>query len=388
MPGIYLHIPFCEKKCVYCDFYSITNKSNIDQFINALKNEILLFLKANPEIDRKIETIYFGGGTPSLLEPKHIAEVVEIIYNNFDLSSLCEFTIECNPGTDFIRKLPEYKSIGINRISIGVQSLNESELKFLGRIHTSNEATRSIESALDFFENVSVDIIFSIPNQTEKSLLNTLKYLLEFDLKHISAYSLIYEEGTPLFNQLQKGKVFPKNENEDYELYRTIQSFLLNRGFEQYEVSNYAKQGFKSLHNLGYWQHKEYYGFGPSAHSFYQSKRVWNVRNLKQYLAFLQNHHLPIEGSEILDEEKKMLEKIMLGLRSEGICLQKFKEDFDVDIQCELNEVLQEWIALGFAKIENGFLKLTPNGYFVCDKLTVDLTEKVESCIKIKDYQT
>lgn len=388
MPGIYLHIPFCEKKCIYCDFYSITNKSNIDQFINALKNEILLFLKANPEIDRKIETIYFGGGTPSLLEPKHIAEVVEIIYNNFDLSSLCEFTIECNPGTDFIRKLPEYKSIGINRISIGVQSLNESELKFLGRIHTSNEATRSIESALDFFENVSVDIIFSIPNQTEKSLLNTLKYLLEFDLKHISAYSLIYEEGTPLFNQLQKGKVFPKNENEDYELYRTIQSFLLNRGFEQYEVSNYAKQGFKSLHNLGYWQHKEYYGFGPSAHSFYQSKRVWNVRNLKQYLAFLQNHHLPIEGSEILDEEKKMLEKIMLGLRSEGICLQKFKEDFDVDIQCELNEVLQEWIALGFAKIENGFLKLTPNGYFVCDKLTVDLTEKVESCIKIKDYQT
>ncbi|ROL57762.1 radical SAM family heme chaperone HemW [Bacteroidetes/Chlorobi group bacterium Naka2016] len=388
MPGIYLHIPFCEKKCIYCDFYSITNKSNIDQFINALKNEILLFLKANPEIDRKIETIYFGGGTPSLLEPKHIAEVVEIIYNNFDLSSLCEFTIECNPGTDFIRKLPEYKSIGINRISIGVQSLNESELKFLGRIHTSNEATRSIESALDFFENVSVDIIFSIPNQTEKSLLNTLKYLLEFDLKHISAYSLIYEEGTPLFNQLQKGKVFPKNENEDYELYRTIQSFLLNRGFEQYEVSNYAKQGFKSLHNLGYWQHKEYYGFGPSAHSFYQSKRVWNVRNLKQYLAFLQNHHLPIEGSEILDEEKKMLEKIMLGLRSEGICLQKFKEDFDVDIQSELNEVLQEWIALGFAKIENGFLKLTPNGYFVCDKLTVDLTEKVESCIKIKDYQT
>lgn len=388
MPGIYLHIPFCEKKCIYCDFYSITNKSNIDQFINALKNEILLFLKANPEIDRKIETIYFGGGTPSLLEPKHIAEVVEIIYNNFDLSSLCEFTIECNPGTDFIRKLPEYKSIGINRISIGVQSLNESELKFLGRIHTSNEATRSIESALDFFENVSVDIIFSIPNQTEKSLLNTLKYLLEFDLKHISAYSLIYEEGTPLFNQLQKGKVFPQNENEDYELYRTIQSFLLNRGFEQYEVSNYAKQGFKSLHNLGYWQHKEYYGFGPSAHSFYQSKRVWNVRNLKQYLAFLQNHHLPIEGSEILDEEKKMLEKIMLGLRSEGICLQKFKEDFDVDIQCELNEVLQEWIALGFAKIENGFLKLTPNGYFVCDKLTVDLTEKVESCIKIKDYQT
>lgn len=388
MPGIYLHIPFCEKKCIYCDFYSITNKSNIDQFINALKNEILLFLKANPEIDRKIETIYVGGGTPSLLEPKHIAEVVEIIYNNFDLSSLGEFTIECNPGTDFIRKLPEYKSIGINRISIGVQSLNESELKFLGRIHTSNEATRSIESALDFFENVSVDIIFSIPNQTEKSLLNTLKYLLEFDLKHISAYSLIYEEGTPLFNQLQKGKVFPKNENEDYELYRTIQSFLLNRGFEQYEVSNYAKQGFKSLHNLGYWQHKEYYGFGPSAHSFYQSKRVWNVRNLKQYLAFLQNHHLPIEGSEILDEEKKMLEKIMLGLRSEGICLQKFKEDFDVDIQCELNEVLQEWIALGFAKIENGFLKLTPNGYFVCDKLTVDLTEKVESCIKIKDYQT
>ncbi|MEJ5286861.1 MAG: Heme chaperone HemW [Candidatus Kapaibacterium sp.] len=388
MPGIYLHIPFCEKKCIYCDFYSITNKSNIDQFINALKNEILLFLKANPEIDRKIETIYVGGGTPSLLEPKHIAEVVEIIYNNFDLSSLGEFTIECNPGTDFIRKLPEYKSIGINRISIGVQSLNESELKFLGRIHTSNEAIRSIESALDFFENVSVDIIFSIPNQTEKSLLNTLKYLLEFDLKHISAYSLIYEEGTPLFNQLQKGKVFPKNENEDYELYRTIQSFLLNRGFEQYEVSNYAKQGFKSLHNLGYWQHKEYYGFGPSAHSFYQSKRVWNVRNLKQYLAFLQNHHLPIEGSEILDEEKKMLEKIMLGLRSEGICLQKFKEDFDVDIQSELNEVLQEWIALGFAKIENGFLKLTPNGYFVCDKLTVDLTEKVESCIKIKDYQT
>jgi oxygen-independent coproporphyrinogen-3 oxidase len=210
----------------------------------------------------------------------------------------------------------------------------------------------------------------------------TINRLLSFDIKHISAYSLIFEEGTPLFTNYLKGKVLPKNEDEDFELYQTIQSKLISNGFIQYEISNFAKPGYKSIHNLAYWQHKEYYGFGPSAHSFFNNKRQWNVRSLQQYLKMVTESKLPIQGSEFITKEKKLIEKIMLGLRSEGISLQDFKSEFGVHLQNECKEIVQQWIDSNKAIFENGWLKLTSEGYFICDQLTLDLIGKIEEYVE------
>ncbi|MGB9913709.1 MAG: radical SAM family heme chaperone HemW [Candidatus Kapaibacteriota bacterium] len=379
MAGVYIHIPFCEKKCVYCDFYSITNKTLINNFILALLNEIDLFVEKYQKIERKIETIYLGGGTPSLLQPVDLERIISKLNEHFELTELKEFTIECNPGTNFLRKLLDYKKIGINRISIGVQSLHTDELRFLGRIHSKEEAIHSIEEASSIFNNVSVDIIFSIPCQTRKTLNETLDQLLALDIKHISAYSLIYEEGTPLHKDLRYGKIYPKNEEEDFELYKLIRNKLENNGFLHYEVSNFAKPGYKSIHNLGYWQYKEYFGFGPSAHSFFNGKRQWNVRDLRLYIQMLQKRNLPIQDYELITFEKKLFEKVMLGLRSEGINLQTFKDEFGIDLSKAFVEILQIWIQSGKAIIENGTLRLTGDGYFICDKLTLDLIESIEN---------
>lgn len=384
MIGIYIHIPFCEKKCVYCDFYSITNKNLINDFVHYLSKEIELFANNFQTKQIEVETIYFGGGTPSILNPFQLNAIIELLDKNFKLSNLKEFTIECNPGTDFISNLPFYKEIGINRISIGVQSLIPSELKFLGRIHSVDDALISIEKTLEIFENVSVDIIFSIPNQAKETLSATLHQLLDYEIKHISAYSLIYEEGTPLFLDLQRNKIIPKSEDEDYELYRTICKTLKSAGFEHYEVSNFAKDHFKSLHNLRYWTHKEYLGFGPSSHSFFQNTRFWNSKNIFRYFEMLANEKLPREGFEIVDKQKKLTEKLMLGLRSQGLTNSELKAEFGIDLLNDFSELIEEWKKRGLAVVQNQSICLTDEGYFVCDKLTLDLIDLIEKKNKHK----
>ncbi len=381
MIGIYLHIPFCEKKCSYCDFYSITNKRKIEEFVFWLQREIELYF--NHELGRrvKVHTLYFGGGTPSLLEPEQIDKIISTISNFFDVDEISEFTVECNPGTNFTNKLADYKSLGINRISIGVQSLVPEELTFLDRIHTAKEAMDAITMALDFFEKVSVDIIFSIPNQTIASISKTLEELLKHDIKHISAYSLIYEEKTPLYNELLKGNICPKTEEQDFEIYKFITSTLSEHNFIQYEVSNFAKSGFKSLHNLNYWRYGDYFGFGPSAHSFFNHKRSWNVRNLNNYFNLLKSNRLPIENFEHIDTNKRILEKIMLGLRSEGIPLLEFKQEFGIDLFQICGQIFEAWESMGKAIINNNLIKLTPEGYFIADKLTIDLVSKIENFV-------
>lgn len=381
MPGIYLHIPFCEKKCSYCDFYSITNKSKIEEFVFWLQKEIELYFNHELKARKKVHTLYLGGGTPSLLEPEQIDKIISTISHFFDVDEISEFTVECNPGTNFTNKLADYKSLGINRISIGVQSLVPEELIFLDRIHTAKEAMEAITMALNFFENVSVDIIFSIPNQTIASISKTLEELTKLDIKHISAYSLIYEEKTPLYNELLKGNICPKTEEQDFEIYKFITSTLSEHNFIQYEVSNFAKSGFKSLHNLNYWRYGEYFGFGPSAHSFFNNKRSWNVRNLDNYFNLLKSNRLPIENFEHIDTNKRILEKIMLGLRSEGIPLPEFKQEFGIDLVQICGHIFEAWKAMGKAIINNNLVKLTPEGYFIADKLTLDLVSKIEKFV-------
>lgn len=375
MLGVYVHIPFCERKCNYCDFYSIENDSQTDEFIKSLCKEISLssevYGKNNP-----VETIFFGGGTPSKLKPEQLATIINCIDKNFDLSNLTEFTIECNPGTDFVRNLPFYKDVGINRISIGVQSFVDKELRYLERIHSAKEAKRSIQKTLNFgFDNVNVDIIFSIPNQTRNSLVYTLEQLLSFDIQHISAYSLIYEKGTKLYKGLQKGTVKPLSEEQDYAFYKMINAYLSSAGFQQYEVSNYAKKSRQCRHNLRYWSCKEYLGFGPSAHSFYKERRFWNYRSINRYISLLKKETLPVEDSEVLDFEQQIYENIMLGLRSTGIYPLLMAIDYEVEALHSVRKLLDIWESKGLAVYENAKLRLTNDGYFICDKLTLDLLD-------------
>jgi len=379
MVGLYIHIPFCEKKCDYCDFYSITNKSSLNRYVDCLIREIELFCSKIQQNKLSVQTIFFGGGTPSILPISHLELIVEAIERHFDLSSLKEFTIECNPGTDFVRNLQVYKAIGINRISIGVQSFVPEELNYLGRIHSVEEAIRSIDSALNVFDNVSIDLIFSIPVQTEQTLSRTMEMVKAFDLKHISAYSLIYEEGTKLYKQMIEGKVRPHSEEKDYRFYKLICESLQSLGFEHYEVSNFAKAGYKCKHNLRYWKGEEYIGFGPSAHSYFLGQRYWNFRSLSRYFEQVERGLLPIEGKEMLTEKEKLTEQIMLGLRAEGLNFDDFRAKFGIDLFRTAGSIFELWQASGKAKLNSEKVSLTDDGYFVCDKLTIDLLGRIEN---------
>ncbi|MGQ9818607.1 MAG: radical SAM family heme chaperone HemW [Candidatus Kapaibacteriales bacterium] len=378
MIGVYIHIPFCEKKCRYCDFYSLSNSFRIEEFVNALCKEIQLSVQYfNSRIE--VETIFFGGGTPSILNIYHLEKIINCINKFFGTSELKEFTLECNPGTDFTNKLPEYKSLGINRLSIGVQSFVDSELIFLGRIHNSNEAFKSIQKALDYnFENVNADIIFSIPNQTTETLHFTLEKLLELQIPHISAYSLIYEEGTPLYNELKKGKVQKVGEEIDFKFFDLIHTTLSDAGYEHYEVSNFAKNEMFCQHNLRYWNRLEYIGFGPSAHSFINEQRFSNVKNLNKYFDALNQGQLPIEYRETLTFKQKVMEKIMLGLRSVGLDFNSFRDLFNIDLKLSADDIFEHWVENGLAVEDVNHIRLTHKGYFLCDSLTLNLLNRLK----------
>jgi len=299
MYGIYLHFPFCISKCHYCDFYSITELSPIDNFVNALCKEIQLQDSISRIHKPKVDTIFLGGGTPSLLKPSQLEIIIETLYKYFDIAQNTEFTIECNPGTLTETSLKEFRGLGINRLSIGVQSFNQDELKFLQRIHTTDDAVKSIEIARKSgFENISIDLIFSIPGQTLESWNNTLEKTISMELEHISAYSLIYEKDTPLYNDWLNHKVEKTDEETEAKYYETLIEKLVNHGLEHYEVSNFAKPNKKCRHNLKYWQGEEYFAFGPSANGYLNNTRYWNVKNLKLYFDSINQNKLPIEGSE------------------------------------------------------------------------------------------
>lgn len=377
MIGIYIHIPFCEKKCRYCDFYSLSNSSRAEKFVGSLCKEIQLVAQNLRSF--RVETIFFGGGTPSLLKTKQLEKIVNSILRFFDTSELKEFSLECNPGTDFTNKLPEYKSLGVNRLSIGVQSFVDSELIFLDRIHNSNVAFLSIQKALDFgFENINADIIFSIPGQTLENLELTLEKLLGLQIPHISAYSLIYEEGTPLYNEFKKGKIQKVPEELDFQFFDLIHKTLSDAGYKHYEVSNFAKYKMYCQHNLRYWNRLEYLGLGPSAHSFINEQRFWNIRNLNKYIDALNQDRLPVEYCETLTFEQQVMEKIMLGLRSIGLDFNSFRNVFKIDLTMLANDIFDQWVEKEFAIKDTNHIRLTHKGFFLCDSLTIDLLNRLK----------
>lgn len=371
MASIYIHIPFCQNKCNYCDFYSIADTTFMDAYIDALCREMNLFCKQHTP--KEIDTVYIGGGTPSLLSHKHLACLKASIDTNFILNDSIEWTIECNPKTVNQSDFEYFLSIGINRLSIGIQSLNDEELKFLGRIHDAQSAEQTIKNAQDAgFKNISCDLMFAIPNQTAKSWQKTLDGILKYDLQHISAYSLIYEEGTPITSKLNAGKIKRKTAAFDYKLYEIGFTKLVDAGYRHYEISNYAKPSFESKHNMNYWIFGDYYGFGASAHSYYDQNRFADVSSVNKYIDLLNSDKLPIEICEVINSEQSLMEQIFLSLRAKGLDISALPKVSD-DVNAEISDYINNLINNGYARLDDNRLCLTSKGFFLTDEISVKL---------------
>ena len=339
LAGIYVHIPFCIKKCPYCDFYSITDQSLEYQFIEALIKEMQI-ASSHPLI---FDSLYLGGGTPSVLKPENIGRIIENAYRLFNILTDSEVTIEVNPGTVTPDKLKEYRNIGINRLNIGVQSFQDTNLDFLGRIHSSNDATKTIKCARKAgFDNIGLDLIYSIPGQTKKTWISDLRKAVEFEPEHLSCYMLTYEKCTPLDRDRQQGKFKPVADFLTGKLFEKTMEYLTTNGYIQYEISNFAKDAHrKSRHNLKYWSFTPYLGFGPSAHSFIKFQRYWNYRSVKKYINNITEGKLPVEEKEILNREQRMMEMVYLGLRrTDGIDINAIDEHLGINF----NQIFAEKI--------------------------------------------
>ena len=368
MLSIYIHIPFCIKKCSYCDFVSFVDYENkIDNYIDGLEKEIVLSTKINEIKNKEVGTIFFGGGTPSILSVKQLEKILQNIKNNFCILENCEITIEVNPATDI--NFAEIQKNGFNRVSIGVQSFNDNELSFLERLHNSKIAENTIEKAKKYFDNISIDLIYGIPNQTLQSFENTLNKAMALKLKHISAYNLEYKENTKLGTMHNNNNVIKPSVELEIEMYEMLCSKLKNNTFYQYEVSNFAVPNYECKHNQNYWHRVDYIGFGIAAHSCLSNIRFSNTDNLQTYFQCVEQNKLPITSSEKLTDKNIYEEKIFLGLRSDGI-----NENLLNDKQMQF---MKECIKFGFA-IKNGkFFVLTTTGKFITDTIVLKVLEKM-----------
>ena len=367
--ALYLHIPFCEHKCIYCDFYSIITSDNIVPFLNAIQKEVAYYSNIYSE-GRRFSSIFFGGGTPSLLEPKQIQIIIQSLKNNFDVDSDAEITLETNPGTVDVKKLKELNQIGIHRLSIGIQSFHEDDLKFLTRIHNSKTAIETTYNAAEAgFGNINIDLIFNLPGQTKELRLQNLEQAVKLPVTHISAYSLILERGTILNKMVLDGKVEIRDEDYDAELYELTIDFLVQHGFAQYEVSNFAKPGYERRHNNAYWHYHDYLSFGPSAHSFADDKRWWNFSSLKKYIFEIEKNHQAKANIEEISKEQKFDEYVMLALRSSGIKIAELKFFFGDKWLKEKNDYIKILADENYLTFDSEKVKLTKRGYAVCDEI-------------------
>ena len=366
--GIYLHIPFCMKKCHYCDFLSAPADENTkERYIEALKKEIFLYREDLKE--NIISTIFLGGGTPSLLKEKQIKEILDAIFETYFIKKGAEITIEANPETLTKEKLKIYKEAGINRLSIGLQSTEEEQLKRLGRIHTYEKFLESYTLAREVgFENINVDLMSALPFQTKEEWEETLRKIVNLNPKpeHISAYSLIIEEGTTFF-KIKEQLSFP-DEEEDRQMYWKTKEFLEREGYHRYEISNYALPEKESRHNQTYWTLGEYLGLGLGAASYWNGSRFKNTENLQEYFAFFENNMIK-EPSElqkevhILSKEEKMEEFMFLGLRRmKGISEKRFLNLFQKDIMEVYREKIEKGVQIGVLRRKDGRIGLTERG--------------------------
>lgn len=366
--AIYIHIPYCIDKCIYCDFFSITDLSESEKYYNALICEITNY--ANMFSDKTVTSIFIGGGTPTILDESIIKKIISKIKTNYKLSKNCEITIEANPETLNATKLNAYLEIGINRISIGVQSFDENELKFLSRVHSSKKAIDSIKLAYQVgFKNINIDLIFSLPNQTREMWIDNLDIATSLPITHISAYSLILEKGTKLFNLVEQNKVILQENDEEADIYLDTIEYLKNKKYIQYEVSNFAKENYECNHNKAYWDYSDYIGFGASAHSFIKMERFWNVSSIKVYINKIEKTGKAIEGKEKLTSKEIIEEYIMLALRSKGLNISKLTETIDSKWYEKNKIFINKLKEDNFVSLSEGIIKMTPKGYSVLNEI-------------------
>jgi oxygen-independent coproporphyrinogen III oxidase len=368
MSGLYIHIPFCHKRCVYCDFYLVTNLELINKFLSSLKKEISLSSQNYKSV--KFDSIYFGGGTPSVLSNEQISGIIKIVKEYFEISDNAEITLEGNPEDMTEIDLPSLRHSGVNRLSLGIQSFNDKELKFLTRMHTGKEASDMLEKVNRVYDNYSIDIIYSLPGQSRDDVMNSIKILDKLNVPHISAYALTYEERTPLYKMMERGDVVKNSEDKETDLFEFVSEQLCNIGYEHYEISSFAREGFMARHNSKYWRYECYLGLGPSAHSFFDNTRWNNVKNLKQYGAKLDMNELPHENITNIAVDERKFEFVMTGLRSIGIDLRRYNEMFGENFIDKNKEAVQEITKQGLGELSLNWFKLTKKGFLLADEIT------------------
>ena len=370
--GIYIHIPFCVHKCIYCDFLSAPAGDAVKYaYTRALINEIRN--TADRQVKDKITSIFFGGGTPSVLPDGCIADILAAVRDCFDVLDDAEITMECNPGTVNESRLSEYRAAGVNRLSFGLQSADNNELKKLGRIHTFEQFEESFRLARAAgFNNINVDLMSAIPGQTEATLENTFDKVTALQPEHISVYSLILEEGTYLADNIDKFPPVP-DEEEDRRMYHITKQILENAGYERYEISNYSRPGFECRHNLLYWNRGEYYGFGCSAAGFTENVRYSDIRDVKKYIELNGDIGKLHENIEILTKEDAMEEFMFLGLRMmQGVSVSEFQILYGHTIEEVYGSVLNKWQNTGYLIRQNGYIRLTEKGIDVSNVIMAD----------------
>ncbi|MGI9139347.1 MAG: radical SAM family heme chaperone HemW [Sediminibacterium sp.] len=370
MAGIYIHIPFCKKACHYCNFHFSTQTKYIEQFTNAILKEIEI---QKDYLSAPIETLYFGGGTPSLLPLRDFHKIVEKIHAIFPMDPVIEFTIEANPDDIHREQVKAWKKAGVNRLSVGIQSFQASALQWMNRAHTTEQAHEAIvKSKEEGIENISVDLIYGTPHLTNDDLMSDLKIIAQYQIQHLSCYALTVEDKTALHTMIQNKKMDPVHPEHQAAHFEIISSFAEQMGMEHYEISNFSKPGFRSKHNSNYWKGIPYLGLGPSAHSYNKNSRQWNVANNQLYFNTLEKNVLPFEIEE-LTLATKFNEYMMISLRCiEGFSLQYILDNFGNQIHDHAFRITKSFMAKGFlTETKEGFT-LTKSAKFFADGIASD----------------
>ena len=371
MSGIYLHIPFCKKACHYCDFHFSTSLKNKEPLLKALVQEIIL--RADEFKNKTVETIYFGGGTPSILDVDEIKNIIKTIRQYYKVIEIPEITLEANPDDLTDDKIKELAQTEINRLSIGVQSFGDKELQMMNRAHSSEEVKQCLHTATQYFNNITIDLMYGIPGLSNEEWKQNIQQALKFGISHISSYALTVEEGTALADFIKKGTYPAIDESLAAQHFDILVNTLTQAGFDHYEISNFGKPNFYSKHNTSYWLGKWYLGFGPSAHSFNGNIRSWNVANNAKYIKSLSENSLP-SSQEILTVKDQYNEYIMTGLRTIwGVSLEKVSQDFGIKTSIFLEKQIQPFLENGTLMLKQNQLKTTQKGKFLADGIASEL---------------
>ena len=373
--GIYIHIPFCVSKCLYCNFYSENKLEYINDYVLALTKEIKRDCKLYNKYN--IDTIFIGGGTPSILPAGCITLIINAIKENYNVLPDCEITIEANPNSINYTNAAEWFSAGVNRVSVGLQTTSNRLLKIIGRAHTHQDFLNAISDLKNVgFTNINADIMIGLPMQKQNELKSTLRQCFGMGLTHISAYTLILEENTPLCGLVQQKKIKLPTEEKTVNMFKYLLKQTAFNGYNRYEVSNFALDGYECKHNKNCWNMVPYVGFGCAAHSFFEKKRFGNISNIVKYIELINNNKSVREFNEEISDAELIEETIMLNLRTvTGINLKKLKQQFNYDLRKEKSKEIVELKNLGLIKLENGFLSATTEGFYVLNQIILKLVD-------------